>query len=554
VGGVLTTSGVGPERNDRPTPASGPGNTESGALADGVTGTVPVLQMHNLVKSFGGVRALRGVDLTVMSGEIHGLVGQNGCGKSTLIKVLAGFHAPDHGARLEFNGIATALPLAPGAFRDLGMRFVHQDLGLILSLSVLENLLIEELSTGTDWSVSWRAARREAVELFARSGIDLDPDSRVGDLRPVQRALLAIVRAVSSMPVSGDGTSRGLLVLDEPTVFLPRGDTELLFDLTRRVAATGAGVLFVSHDLDEVAALTDRATVLRDGEVVGTVATAETSHDALVEMIVGHRLERSDVVRDDRLSTAEIRAQVTGLSGGLVSGADVSVRRGEVLGVTGLTGSGFEELPYLLFGVRAASSGHLTLEGHELDLTGLAPAQAFAAGIALVPADRQRDGAILSLSVLDNVSMQMLGDYRRGPFLRRKRLTKDSRVALRRFDVRPADPSLTCSSLSGGNQQKVLMAKWLQARPSLLIVHEPTQGVDVGAREEIFAVIREAAQTGMSVLCASSDYEQLALLCDRVLVFRQGRVGAELTGAELTKEHISEQCYSAPAESGRKAS
>ncbi|MEU8251388.1 sugar ABC transporter ATP-binding protein [Nonomuraea sp. NPDC048916] len=503
----------------------------------------PILEIRNLAKHFGGVRALNGVDLTVNSGEIHGLLGQNGSGKSTLIKVLAGFHPPEPGAQLRINERDVSLPLAAGDFRALGMRFVHQDLGLINSLSVLENLLIEDLSTTGHWAISWRQKRRAARELFEKYGVRIDPDSTVDDLRPVERAMLAIVRAVSSMMDADHSRSGGLLVLDEPTVFLPRDDTELLFSLTRKVAATGAGVLFVSHDLDEVKALTDRVTVFRDGAVVGTGRTQDLGHDDLVQMIVGHQVSSVRHPSLEEIKRSAVVAQVTDVSGQQVKNASLTVHAGETLGITGLSGSGFEDLLYLLFGLSPSARGTLTIEDVTYEIANLDPARALRAGLALVPADRKRDGAVLSLSVLDNVSMQVLDDYQSGPILRRRALARESRRVLDRFDVRPADPTLTASSLSGGNQQKVVMAKWLQTRPRVLLVHEPTQGVDVGAREEIYAVLRQAAQDGMAVLCASSDHEQLSLICDRVLIFRQGAIIAQVAGADVTKERISELCY-----------
>lgn len=505
----------------------------------------PALEVRNLAKTFGGVQALRGVDFTVRAGEIHGLLGQNGSGKSTLIKVLAGFHAPDPGGELTVYGTKVPLPLGPGGFHPLGMRFVHQDLGLIPSLSVLENLMIDDLSSSAQWAISWAKARAKATELFDRYGLSLDLRQPVGSLRAVHRALLAIVRAVGNMPAESDAT-RGLLVLDEPTVYLPGDDTALLFSLTRKVARSGAGVLFVSHDIDEVMELTDRVTVLRDGRVVSTATTSQTTPDEIIEMIVGHPMTEPDRSRTGRPGGPP-HVHVRELAGGLVESASFETRRGEIVGVTGLSGSGFEDVPYLLFGVGEASSGTLTVGADELALRDLSPPRAFKAGLALVPADRQRDGAILSLSVLNNVSMQILGDFQHGPLLRRRQLMASARSVLDQFDIRPADPTLTCSSLSGGNQQKVLMAKWLQTRPALLLVHEPTQGVDVGAREEIFAVLRTAAAEGMAVLCASSDHEQLALLCDRVLIFRRGRVVSELVADAITKESISERCYAAPS-------
>jgi ribose transport system ATP-binding protein len=496
-----------------------------------------VLQISNLAKTFGGVKALQGVDLTVNAGEIHGLLGQNGSGKSTLIKVLAGFHEPDAGGGLMVNGREVRLPLAPGDYKALGMRFVHQDLGLISSLSVLENLFLDEISTGHSAGISWKSWRKQANELFRKYKVRLDPSVPVSTLRPVERALLAIVRAVAGAP------RNGLLVLDEPTVFLPQDDTEMLFDLTRNVAASGAGVLFVSHDLEEVKRLTNRFTVFRDGRVVGGGATDQTSREEMVNLIVGHELKPVSHRSAAQIAATEPVAVVEGLKGGLVADASFSVHEGEILGVTGLSGSGFEDLPYILFGAAKAETGTLALKGSVVRLRHQNPTTAFRSGMALVPADRPRDGAILSLSVLDNVSMQTMDRFQKGLILRRARMREEARKVLSAFQVRPNDPTLPCSSLSGGNQQKVLMAKWLQTRPSLLMVHEPTQGVDVGAREEIFSVLRSATAEGMAVLCASSDHEQLALICDRVLVFRQGRIVTELIGSHVNKEEISEQSY-----------
>jgi ribose transport system ATP-binding protein len=496
-----------------------------------------VLAIRNLAKTFGGVKALQGVDLSVEAGEIHGLLGENGSGKSTLIKVLAGFHQPDPGGRLWVRGEEISLPLAPGDYKALGIRFVHQDLGLIPSLSVVENLFLNELSTGHSASINWKQWRIQARELFAKYQVPLNPSRMVSELRPVERALLAIVRAVSGAPADG------LLVLDEPTVFLPQDDTMMLFELIRNVAAGGAGVLFVSHDLEEVKQITDSFTVFRDGLVVGGGPTGDFTRDDIVKLIVGHEIKAISHRSAGQIEATRVASSVDGVRGGLVTEASFKVHVGEILGLTGLSGSGFEDVPYLLFGAAKADDGTMTLSKSTVKLRRRNPTDAFRAGMALVPADRQRDGAILSLSVLDNVSMQTLDTDQTGLLLRRRRMREEARKVLGSFDVRPNDPTLPCSSLSGGNQQKVLMAKWLQTRPALLMVHEPTQGVDVGAREEIFAVLRSAAAEGMAVLCASSDHEQLASICDRVLVFRQGRIVAELTGSQVTKEVISEQSY-----------
>ncbi len=480
---------------------------------------------------------------------MHGLLGENGSGKSTLIKVLAGYHAPDAG-ELEVDGQPVKLPLHVGQFRELGMSFVHQDLGLIPSLSVVENLRVGELATSRNrWHLSWARERRRARATFARYGVRVDPGARVESLLPIERALLAIVRAVEEM--RGEA-SRGLFVLDEPTVFLPEEGTERLFALVREIAGSGASVLFVSHDLDEVREITDRVTVLRDGRVVGTIVTKEASEGQLVEMIVGRRLEALSSEHHD-LRAASAAASVRGLTGGTLRDVSFELHDGEVLGLTGLLGSGFEEVPYLVFGAWPSTSGRLTLGPATYDLPRMTPDAALDAWIALLPANRQRDGSVGSLSVAENVTLPVLDEFFAGLVLQRRRMLRESARLLRQFDVRPNEPRMTYSTLSGGNQQKALLAKWLQTRPRLLLLHEPTQGVDVGARQQIFSLIREVAAEGTCVLCASADYEQLAALCDRVLVFGRGRLMRQLVGDDVTKDRIIEQCYASASGEGASA-
>ncbi len=505
------------------------------------------IQLTGLTKRFSGVLALDDVDLEVAAGEVHGLLGENGSGKSTLIKVLAGFHGVDAG-RLSVAGVPVALPLAPDAPKRLGLEFVHQDLGLIESLSVVENLRAGEMARRR-LRISWADERARAAEVFQRYGISLDPRAIVGDVRPVQRAQLAIARAMEGMRASreGAGQTGGLLVLDEPTVFLPREEVEQLFALMREVAASGASVLFVSHDIDEVLRVTDRVTVLRDGRLIDTVRTADLDHSALIERIIGRRLEAMVPAAQSSTSPAAdatVLARVTGLSADPLEDVEIAVRAGEVLGVTGLLGSGFERLPYALCGADPPDAGTLELDGTSFDLRKMTPRRAAPAGIALIPADRKNDGAVQSLSVTDNVTMPVLRQYGHPALLRRRAMTAATTELMDRYDVRPRDPSLPLSSLSGGNQQKALIAKWLQTEPRLLLLHEPTQGVDIGARGQIFEVIRASADDGRSVICASADHEQLAAICDRVLVFARGAVVAELTGTDVTKDRITERCLS----------
>lgn len=520
------------------------------AVAGGDQGTggqtwPPVIQLNHISKTFGGVRALADVDLTIERGEIHGLVGENGSGKSTLIKILAGYHGPDHdGGALSVNGHPVRLPLRPGQFRQLGMSFVHQDLGLVPSLTVLENLRVGNLSAPGGWRISWGRERERAQRVFEEFGVPIDPMAKVADLRPTDRARLAIVRAVEEIRAvdAGVGAGRGLLILDEPTVYLPAAGKRQLYDLMREIASNRASVLFVSHDLDEVREITDRVTVLRDGRVRGTVVTAETTDDQLVNMIIGRQL-KAMVVEHSDVQKRPADIAIEGLSGGFLHNVDIGIHKGEVLGLTGLLGFGFEEVPYFVFGARKPRRGSLSVDGRRYDLTAMTPTRALDAGIALLPADRQREGSVGSLTVADNVMLQVIDRYFLGLRLRRTNMTTDARGLLDKYDVRPRDPDRPYQTLSGGNQQKVLFAKWLQTRPALLFLHEPTQGVDVGARQEIFRVIRQAAGEGAAVVCVSSDYEVLATVCDRVVVFGRGNRLRELQGEEITKERIIEQCY-----------
>jgi ribose transport system ATP-binding protein len=502
-----------------------------------------VLRLRGLSKAFGGVRALVNVDLDVRAGEVHGLLGENGSGKSTLIKVLAGYHTPDEG-ELQIHGRPVKLPLRPGQFREFRMAFVHQDLGLVPSLTALDNLRIGHFaSTRQRWYISWRQERARAAETFSRYRVELDPLARVRDLVPAERALLAIIRAVEEMwgEQQALGGRHGILFLDEPTAFLPRDRVDELFAPVRRIADSNASVVFVSHDLEEARRITDRITVLRDGRNVGTVVTAETRLDELVRLIVGHQLQPMSA-QGPAGSARQDAVSVDGLTGAVVKDLSFGARPGEVLGLTGLMGSGFAEVPYLMFGARQASRGHLRLFGDGHDLQAINPPEAIRSGIALIPADRQREGSVGSLPLSDNVMVAVIARYFQRFLLHHGKLVRDARGLMDQFDIRPRKPDQRYAAFSGGNQQKALLAKWLQTAPRLLLLHEPTQGVDVGARLTIIAIIRETADRGAVVICASSDYEQLALMCDRVLVFGRGRVVQELTGAEVTKERITEQC------------
>ena len=505
--------------------------------------TTPLLEVEGLTKSFGGALALDQADLTILSGEVHGLLGENGSGKSTLIKILAGYHEPEAGS-LTVNGEEVRLPLQVGQYRQLGFEFVHQDLGLIPTLSVTENLFLSEIASPRNrWFISWKQAARRATETFARYGIDIDSRATVQSIRPVERALLAIVRAMEGLRAEEDQTAGGtLLVLDEPTVFLPQHEVVVLFDFVRGIAGRGSSVLFVSHDLDEARQITDRITVLRDGRVAGTVVTSQTTKRELVRLIIGHELlEMESAGANTAVETRPPAMRVRGLETGTVHDVSFDLHAGEVLGLTGLVGSGYEDVIYALYGASPADAGRLHIGGHSIEAATVTPRQAMGLGMALVPGDRQRDGSIPSLSAADNLNVPVLDRFFRGGRLRQGELERNARSLMTGFDVRPAEPDLDYGSFSGGNQQKTMMAKWQQLRPPVMLLHEPTQGVDVGARQQIFEMIRGATDVSATI-CASSDYEQLAAICDRVGVLARGRLVGFLTGADVTKERIADFC------------
>lgn len=501
----------------------------------------PILSARNLGKSFAGRTVLRGVDLDILPGEIHGLVGQNGSGKSTLIKILSGYNAPDPGGSLVAQGENVRLPLGQGDATRLGFAFVHQDLGLFDSASVVENLRVGRYKSGIGWFVSWKRERTEALRSLHRFGVDIDPRTTVSTLSDVQRALVAIVRALDQLR----DNRTGLLVLDEPTAYLPKDSADALFEATRRVAAEGFGVIFVSHRLSEVFRLCDRVTVLRNGELVQTTETCMLRERDLIAMIVGFPLE--ELYPEVRAGDEEAFLSVRDLTSESLHGVSFDVSRGQIIGLTGLLGMGQDDVPYLLFGAKSAMSGTLSIADRTYDLTRFDPQRAMRAGLALLPGSRLRDGGTPTASAAENLTLATLGRYFRRGFLRRHPEDESAADWMRRFAVTPMETDRPLLTFSGGNQQKILVAKWFATDPRVLLLHEPVHGVDVGAKRDIFRHISDAASRGTSLVIASVEYEDLANLCDRVLVFRDGLIATDLRGAELTPERILEQCLATPA-------
>jgi len=504
-----------------------------------MSGIVPILSTRNFSKTFFGRTVLEGVNLDVLPGEVHGLIGQNGSGKSTFIKILSGYHAPDPDATLEVNGKPARLPLSPGDPARLGISFVHQDLGLFMQGSVLENLRVGQYAPSFGWRISWRRERQLTREALARFELDIDPDAPIWSLSQVDRALVAIVRALEQIKHTSE---RGLLVLDEPTSFLPRDGVDHLFKAIREVAGLGFGVLFVSHRLEEVRALTDRVSVFRNGKLVEVLTNKSLMQDDLITPMLGFAL--SDYYpQPSEAREGSVVLSVRDVTGAGVRGLSLDIRSGEIVGLTGLLGMGQDGVIYLLFGAEKADSGMLMINGKTIALSQFTPVQARHAGLALLPSDRLRQSGVALATAAENITLSTIGQYFRGGWLRKRAEIRRVSELMADFDVRPPEPSRLLGTFSGGNQQKALLAKWFDAKPKVLLLHEPTQGVDVGARRQIFRQIQQAADSGITVMIASTEYEDLAALCDRVFVFRNQRAVAELSGEALTLERILEQCY-----------
>jgi ribose transport system ATP-binding protein len=488
----------------------------------------PRLVVEGLSKTFPGQLALDGASLTVAPGEVHALLGQNGSGKSTLIKILAGYHQPDPGASATYDRQSLTLGDAAAA-HAAGLRFIHQDLALIPDLSVTDNLALG----GRYAASAWLSDRREAgaaQDLLDEWGVKVDAKARLRTLGQADRTMVAIVRAVR------DGVqSSGMLVLDEPSAALPAHEVEYVFKLVRQLRDRGTSILYVTHRLSEVFQLADTVTVLRDGQVTGSRPVAGMDHDGLVAMIIGRAL--SNVYPEIPQPLDNPVLTVDGVRGASVRILSFQLREREIVGVAGLTGSGREAVADLLFGTRRRDEGSVRI-GHT-ELRAESPGDSISHGLALLPADRKGVGSIPELTVRENVTLPAI-DAGRCHWLSLRAERRDVGGWLKRLGVVPDDPERPLATLSGGNQQRALIARWLRCKAKVFLMDEPTQGVDIEAKVEIYRAIRDAANDGASVLVASTDNDELAAICDRVIVMRDGRAVISLSGERLTSEALLE--------------
>ena len=489
-------------------------------------GTAPVLRAEGLRKRFGGVQALAGATLELRAGEVHGLCGENGSGKSTLLRIVSAQIAADDG-RLLLDG-------RPAVFRDpsealaAGIATVTQETTLVPELSVAENIFLGPRKPRTWRGIDWRATQRGAAELLARLSCGVDLATPAGRLRPDLQQLVEIARALS--------TDARVLILDEPTSSLADDEVESLFAAVRALKESGVATVFVSHRLNEVFALADHVTVLRDGSVVGSGPIGDFDQRSLIHLMIGRALEELEL--DHRLQDVEDAAlRVRGLSvPGRVHDVSLNVRAGEVVGLAGLVGAGRSDLFDALFGV-AESSGEVEVAGRPFRPSD--PHEAMKAGLAYVPADRKRLGLVLDMSVRENLVMAKTSRLRRYRRPRRAREQAVVDAATRNFRIVAASSGQPASRLSGGNQQKVVLAKWLETEPQALLLDEPTRGVDVGAKAEIYTLLDQAKRGGLALLVSSSETSELQLLCDRILVMYRGRIVARLNRDEADDATIA---------------
>jgi ABC-type sugar transport system ATPase subunit len=479
------------------------------------------LELEGIEKSYPGVRALKGVSFDVRPGEVHALVGENGAGKSTLIKVLAGAVAADAGT-VRLNGRAIP-PGDPAAARDAGIAVIYQEFNLVPGLSAAANVFL-----GREGAWLRRGdERRRAAELFARIGIPVDPAAPAGTLPVAQQQAVEIARALAA--------DARVLVMDEPTAALTPHDADRLLGVVRDVSRQRTGVIYVSHRLDEVFAVADRVTVLRDGELVATMPRGEVTRDRLIELMVGRRIDQEFPPREPKIGGP--RLVVRNLRSDTVRDVSFDVRRGEVLGLTGLVGAGRTEVARLIFGADRRAGGTIELDGRVLDIA--SPRDAIRAGIALLTEDRKGQGLILAHSVRDNFALPNLGRWSRLGFIDSRRERDAFRRAADDLRIKAADPGQPAATLSGGNQQKLVLAKWLERNCEAVIFDEPTRGIDVGAKYEIYQLVNRLAGRGKAVLLISSELPEVLGMADRALVMHGGRVAGEIADAKrATQEDV----------------
>ena len=486
----------------------------------------PILELRSISKAFPGVQALKEVDFDVCPGEVHALVGENGAGKTTLIKIAAGVYQPDAGQIL-YDGRSVRI-LNPHHAQELGIAAIHQEASFYPHLSVLENIFIgRQPARGRLGLIDWKRMRAEAGAIFRSMEVDMDLQAPVGGLSVADRQMVEIARALSQ--------KARVLIMDEPTSPLTHKEIQVLFQLVGRLRDQGVAVIYITHRLDEVFTLADRVTVLRDGQHIGTHPVEEVDHQRLINMMVGRALTQLFPKEEAEIGEPVLRVQ--GLTKmGRFQDIDLEVRRGEILGLAGLVGAGRSELAHSLFGIDPADRGQIWVDGRLVSIR--SPWEALAVGLAYLPEDRQRQGIIAPMRVRENISLAILESLCRAGIISFRREGRLAEEYVEKLDIRTPSVDQPVANLSGGNQQKVVVARWLASRPRVLILDEPTRGIDVGAKAEIHRLMSQLAQQGIGIIMISSELPEILGMSDRIVVMHEGRIAGELSRAEATQERI----------------
>ena len=490
-----------------------------------MTDQTPALRLEGIVKTFPGVRALDGVSLTVMPGEVHALMGENGAGKSTLMKVLGGILAPNEG-QIFIEEQPTVMS-SPMNAKAKGVVFIHQELSLADELTVAENIFLGELPTKSFGRVDWQRLYDETDAILKTLNVGFAARTRVGDLSIANQQMVEIARALTVEPRA--------VIFDEPTASLTDAEKVVLFEVIADLQSRGVGVIYISHRMEEIFKITDRISVLRDGQYRGTLNTAETNEEEVTQLMIGRTLDLSR--NESTHELGEVALEVRGLScGGLFEDVSFSVRRGEVVGFYGLVGAGRTEIAETLFGLREPTSGTIRLDGEAVSIG--SPADAIANGISLVPESRKEQGLVLGMNCRDNITLPQVDDMTAGPFV-----SNGAEIAIYdmyrdRLDIKAPSWRSEVGNLSGGNQQKIVIGKWLAMKPRVLIVDEPTRGIDVGSKAEIHSLIRELAHSGYAVIVISSEMPEILRVSDRVIAMYQGRIMREFTADEVNEDNL----------------
>jgi rhamnose transport system ATP-binding protein len=494
----------------------------------------PLLEALSVSKRFAGAQALRDVSFDLEEGEVHALVGENGAGKSTLIRIITGAETPDSGS-LRIRGRDVGA-LTPGAAKSLGIAAIYQQPALFPDLTVAENVALAYEPSRLWRRIDWRERARRTVEILARTGSAIDPDRAASSLSMPEQQIVEIAKALS--------VDAAILIMDEPTASLADRETHLLLQIVERLRQQGIGIVYISHRLEEVFAIADRVTVLRDGATVATTAAGEVTREGLIHQMVGR--ETAAVFRKREVPAGDTALELRRLSSRSAGMRDVSlsVRKGEILGLSGLVGSGRTELAETIFGLRAIDSGHVCLGGVPVKIS--SPADAIRLGVAYVPEDRSRHGVVGEMSIASNDSLASLQRVSRHGLIDRRAERSGAEQHVEELQIRTRSVDEPAASLSGGNQQKIAFARWLATRPKVLILDEPTQGVDVGAKAEIHEIIGRLAAEGAAILMISSELPEILALSDRVAVMRQGTLVGELARADATPQKILDMALHSP--------